>query len=104
MIIITLIEDEVMSTLEDVKNNYREVFEFKKDGSVYKRDKKALDFLNNLLATDFKAVYRSELRKDKGIDKKQNSFCWDSEDIFVVNAKDQVIILGNSEWASMKNA
>lgn len=89
-----------MNTIDDLKNDYREVFEFKLDSEIFKRDKKGLDLLNKILDADFKVLFR-KVEQLKSATYGQ-SFNWDSEKIFVVTKNGKVVEMCNSEWSTFK--
>lgn len=91
-----------MNTIDDLKNDYREVFEFKLDSEVFKRDKKGLELLNKILDADFKVLFR-KVEQLKSATYGQN-FNWDSEKIFVVTKSGKVVEMYNSEWSTFKIA
>lgn len=87
-----------MNTLEDLKSNANEVFEFKYCEEIYKRDPKALKTLNNLLDANFKLAFRRDYLVDKKTKENTDSIHLDSEDVFVVTKKGKVVNIQNSEW------
>lgn len=91
-----------MNTIDDLKKDYREIFEFKIDSYVFKRDKKGLDLLNKILDADFKALFRRTDQLKSATYKKD--FNWDSEKIFVVTKSGNVVEMNNSEWSTFKIA
>lgn len=85
-------DQELASTLE---KDHANIVNFKYSGEEYYKNTKVRDYLNKLLSADLKSVYMVEKKYDTkfGLD-------WSGETIIVVNAKNEVVMLTNSEWAS----
>lgn len=88
------------NTLEDVKTDYRYVWEFVDGTYTFKRCADSCLALSRTMGVDFKAVYRSDIERmnntwvDGNID-------WDGERFYAVNPKGKVISFSNSEWGGV---
>lgn len=91
-----------VNTLEDVKRDYRYVYEFKVDyiTGLFKRDDASCLALSKTMGVDFKAVYRHD-RERAGNTWVEGDINWDAETIYAVNPKGKVIIFSNSEWGGV---
>lgn len=95
------------NTLEDVKRDYRYVWEFKADyiAGVYKRDADSCLALSRTMGVDFKAVYRHERELESDHKAwKDGDVNWDGETFYAVNPKGKVIVFSNSEWGGVGRA
>lgn len=61
-------------------------------------DNRATNSLNNLLDSNFLAVYRSLTSYEHQW--RSEGFSWDNETAYIVTSKGKVICMTNSEWAS----
>ena len=82
--------------IERLQKNHKDIVTFKYCGDEFQKNTKLRDFLNKLLSADIKSVYTTGKKYDTthGLD-------WSGEIIILVNAKDEVISMSNSEWASI---
>jgi len=85
-------DQELISTLS---KDHQDIITFKHGGEEFFKNTKIRDFLNKLLSADIKSVYTVSKKYDTthGLD-------WSGESIILVNAKDEVVYLTNSEWAA----
>lgn len=85
-------DQELIDTLQ---KDHKDIVTFKHCGEEYFKNTKIRDFLNKLLSADIKSVYTTGKKYDTthGLD-------WSGECIILVNAKNEVVYLTNSEWAA----
>lgn len=83
---------ELINTLQ---NDHMNIVNFKYSGEEYYKNTKVRDYINKLLSADLKSVYMVSKKYDtkSGLD-------WSGETIILVNAKNEVVMMTNSEWAS----
>jgi len=94
-----------VNTLEDVKRDYRYVYEFAVEyiAGLYKRDDASCLALSKVMGVDFKAVYRHERDVENDSNTwKDDSVNWDAETFYAVNPKGKVVCFHNSEWGSVE--
>lgn len=90
-----------MKTLEDVKKNFEYVLEFKDEyNNIFRIDYKAKKRLNEILGSNFLAVYRNEDRCGK-LSSIKTQFDLDCETIYCVRSDGKVISFRNSEWGGI---
>lgn len=90
------------NTLDDVKKDYRGVWEFEAGAYTYKRCKDSCEALNRTLGSQFKAVYRQEnVLKHTVNSWEAGCVNWDGETFYAVNPKGKVISFSNSEWGGV---
>ncbi|WEM33539.1 hypothetical protein EJP02_478 [Escherichia phage EJP2] len=88
-------------TAVEIKEQYKDLFEFKHNGEEFKRSSTVRDFLNKLFCTKFKAAYITmPERTSSAEDIKKFGLGWDAQSIILVNADEELVYLTNSEWAS----
>lgn len=82
--------------IERLQKDHKDIITFKYWGDEYQKNTKLRDFLNKLLSADLKSVYTTGKKYDTthGLD-------WSGEIIIMVNAKDEVLYMSNSEWAAI---
>jgi succinyl-CoA synthetase beta subunit len=95
-----------VNTLDDVKRDYRYVWEFKAEyiAGLYKRDANSCLALSKVMGVDFKAVYRHESQLTGEFHKNkwdEGNVDWDTETFYAVNPKGKVIVFSNSEWGGV---
>lgn len=90
-----------ISTLNDVKRDYRYVWEFE-DGNrvMYKRCTDSCLALSRTMGVDFKAVYRNDIERQNNT-WKDNDVGWCGETFYAVNPKGKIIVFYNSEWGGV---
>jgi hypothetical protein len=67
----------------------------------FKLDKRALNTLNKVLGTDFKAVFRREYHTQRPWSAKELSV--DTGSVFVIRSNNTVMEFHNSEWFTIHN-
>jgi hypothetical protein len=95
-----------VNTLEDVKRDYRYVWEFKvQHYGLYKRCKDSCLALSRTMGVDFKAVYRYAplLEGDRPNRWTDTDVNWCGETFYAVNPKGKVIVFSNSEWGGVEH-
>lgn len=94
------------NTLDDVKRDYREVFEFDIGHyGTYKRDKASCVALSRTLGVPFKAVYRRDTDMNSSGNRwVDDDISWCGETFYAVNPKGKVIVFYNSEWGGVEIA
>lgn len=92
-----------MKTLsrKEIKEQYQDLIEFKHSFTEYKRNSNVRDYLNKIFCSKIKAAF---IDMEDRVESKENmnkyGFGWDGHSIILINEKEEVIILSNSEWAT----
>lgn len=87
-----------MKTIQDLKNNPSEVFEFTDGAHKYIRSKDALSQFNKVTGFGVKYVFVNAPYNTDNKDK----FHFESGITFVVTKSNKVLQFNNSEWASIQ--
>lgn len=87
----SLSKKEVIQLLS---NHPEDIVEFAYAGDAFQRNTNVRNYLNKLLSADIKAVFTENKKYDT-----THSLDWSGEVIIIVNAKNEVITMSNSEWA-----
>lgn len=82
--------------LELLSTSHQDVVEFSYAGDKFYRNAKVRDYLNKLLSADIKSVFTESKKYDT-----THSLDWSGEVLILVNAKNEVITMSNSEWANI---
>lgn len=89
-------------TLKDLFANPNEVFEFTGQyGDVYKRDNECRDRLNHLLGCKLRSVFRDAKEVGSSAVSAKGVVDFDTGHMYLVNEKGAVLLVNNSEWASI---
>lgn len=88
--------------VNEIKEQYRDLIEFSYSGDDFKRTSTVRDYLNKVFCSKIKAVFISQPERTDDKDS-MNKFglSWDCQSIILVNEKEQVVFLTNSEWATI---
>lgn len=86
--------DQVL--IAELEKDHKDIITFKYSGEEYYKNTKVRDFLNKLLSANIQSVYTVSKKYElkHGLD-------WSGECIILVNAKNEVVYLTNSEWAAI---
>lgn len=81
-------------TLEEVKEKFHDIQEFKYGGIEYYRNSKLREYLNKVLGSQIKVAFSTSKKYNfnHGLD-------WSGDNFILINHKDEVVEMGNSEWA-----
>ena len=81
-------------TTKEVQEQYQDLQEFKNNGTVFYRNNKLREYLNKLLGSQIKVAFSTTKKYnfDHGLD-------WSGDSFILINHKDEVVEMGNSEWA-----
>ena len=85
-------------TIEDILDNHKDVTEFKYDYDKYYKSTKLKNFLNSMFGGKIQSVFSTS--KEAYFSGK-NSLSWDGELWLIVNHRNRIIFMDNSEWASI---
>lgn len=88
-------------TVEEILDNHKDVTEFIHGYDKYYKNTKLKNFLNSMFGGKIQSVFSSE--KESYFSGKNNLVLdWDSEVWLIVNHRNKVIFMSNSEWATIK--
>lgn len=88
-------------SVQEIKEQYRDLVEFSHGGEDYKRNSNVRNYLNKVFCSKIKVAFISNDDRTETKDH-MNKFGlgWDCQSIIIVNEKEELFYLSNSEWAT----
>lgn len=85
-------------TIEEILDNHKDVTKFKYNYTKYYENTKLKNFLNSMFGGKIQSVFSSG---EKSYFSGKNKLSWDNEIWLIVNHRNKVILMSNSEWAAI---